>query len=97
MKVEYAHLAIVTETVGDLIAELIELLLALEEEAERHAWVELAHVYGSGWELAVVIRFLRGDIRLWVDLRAYVVGIKEDQPVCFVLFSLLYQPIQFVV
>ena len=97
MKVENAHLAIVAETVGDLEAELIELLLALEEEAEGHAGVELAHVDGPGWELAVVIRFLRSDVRLWIHLWAYVVRIKEDQPVCLVLCSLLYQPIQFIV
>ena len=94
---EDTHFAIVTEAVGDLVAELIELFLALEEEAEGHAWIELAHVYGPGWELAVVIRFLRSEVRLRIHLWAYVVWVEEDQPVCLVLLFLLHRPIQLVV
>ena len=90
---ENTHVTIVTETVSDLVAELIELFLALEEEAEGHAWVELAHVYGPGWELAVEIRFLRSDVSFRIYLWTYVVRIEEHQPVCLVLLFLLYRPI----
>ena len=94
---EDTHFTIVPETVGDLVAELIELFLALEEEAEGHARVKLAHVYRTSRECAVVILLLCGNICVRIHLWTYVVWIKEDQPVSLVLVFLLQQAIEFIV
>ena len=72
---ENSCFTIVSKSIRDLIAELVEFFLAFDEEAKWHAGIELAHMDGSGWESTVVVRFLSGYVGFRIYLWAYVVRV----------------------
>ena len=90
LKVEYAMISILSDSVLNLAAELDEVLSAPQQKTEWHARVQISHMNRPGPLLAVVEMLLLGEV--WareVDLRVDVVGVKEDQTVRFIVLCFL--------